>query len=116
LRRDVTWRDVEGFSLSLHESQKSGRRSLKLRYYSGPDIFDDWLALEHPGHAREMAIEKWQSLGGQLPAPRTIEEAIQRQRELCKAIQIYLQRDGQYHNVIGRRPQPLSAPQAGAGR
>jgi DNA repair protein RadD len=111
LQRGVTWRDVDSFTLNQHE--KDGKRSVRVRYYSGPHSFYEWITLEHDGPAREIAVGKWKALGGKLPAPATVEEALSRQRELCSGVQIYLQRNGQYHNVIGRRPRRLSVQQAG---
>jgi DNA repair protein RadD len=112
LQRGGTWRDVDSFSLNLHE-KKDGKRSLRVRYYSGPDIFSEWLTLEHDGPAREIAVGKWEALGGKLPAPATVEEALRRRRELCSDVQIYLQSDGQWQRVVGRRARPQTAPQTG---
>jgi DNA repair protein RadD len=112
LQRDVMWKNVDYYTLDSHESQKSGRLSLRVRYTCGAESFDEWLVLERPGPARDIAIEKWIALGGQLPAPVTVEEAVRRRGEFFRSIQVYVQRDGQYNNVVGRRPRPRKSSAA----
>jgi DNA repair protein RadD len=109
LTRDLAWSDVDYFTLHMHEKPDS-RPTLRVQYHSGPATFYEWFAFEHQGTARAIAISKWESLGGRLPAPETITEALRRQRELCADVQIALQRDGQYQRVVARRARPQVLP------
>lgn len=96
------WLDVDQMTLHYHQ-KPGGRPTLRLLYRCGASSFFDWLASEHGGVAREIAIEKWCALGGRLPAPRTVDEALHRENELCADVEIAVCRNGRYWSVTGQR-------------
>jgi hypothetical protein len=51
---------------------------------------------------REIAAENWACLGGDLPVPLTVDEAIERQHELYADIEIAAQHDGRYWQACRR--------------
>ncbi len=100
--RGLTWTRVSSWTLRRH--QKLDRYSLRIEYRSGATTFYEWLALEHDGAAREIAVAKWRKLGGRLPAPATVKEAITRYKELHTDIKIAVRHDGKYWRVINSGP------------
>jgi hypothetical protein len=103
LSRDLTWVRVHSLTLRPHFKPDS-RPTLRVEYRSGTSTFYEWLALEHDGPAREIAATKWRRLGGRLPAPATITEALNREDELHPEIEIAVQHDGRYWRVISSGP------------
>jgi hypothetical protein len=100
----LEWLCVDSLTLRRHE--KLGRKpTLRVQYHCGTSTFCDWWAFQHDGVAREIAVEKWRRLGGDLPAPATINEAINRQDELCADVEISVRRAGRYWSVTGQRPR-----------
>jgi hypothetical protein len=100
---DAEWLSVD--SLSLHRHHKPGSRpTLCVRYRVGASVYFDTLPLEHRGVAREIATDKWRALGGEMPPPLTVDEAIERQDELCTDVEIFVRHDGRYWSVTSQRP------------
>jgi DNA repair protein RadD len=98
----VEWIAVDSFALNYH--RKAGSKpGLRVSYRCGTATYFDFWALQHTGMAREIAIEKWFDLGGEEPAPRPVNQAIDRIDELADDIEIAVERDGPYWRVVGQR-------------
>jgi len=104
---DLEWLDVD--ALTLHRHEKPGSKpTLRVEHHCSQSTFRDWWAFEHDGAAREIAAEKWERLGGDLPTPLTVDEAIERQDELYADIEIVVRHDGRYWQVIGQRVREVA--------
>jgi len=101
---DRGWLQVDSLTLRRHEKPGS-KPTLRVRYQVGAASYFDCWAIEHQGAARDIAIEKWLRLGGELPAPLTVDEAIERQDELYANVEISVRHDGRYWSVISQRPR-----------
>jgi hypothetical protein len=84
---------------------KSGRpESFKINYSTEAGrVFRDWMAFAHGPGARWHAVRKWQQLGGAMPAPNDAREAMRRQHELARNVEILTAHDGNYWQVTQRR-------------
>lgn len=98
---DFDWLCV--YSLSLHRHEKPGSKpTLSVWYHADALAFLDSLAFEHNGPAREFAAEKWGYLGADPQVPERVDEAIERQDELCADIEISVRHDGRYWQIVGQ--------------
>src|SRR5262249_50983194 len=90
-------------TLSRHQKPGGSKPTISVRYQVGAASYFDCWAIEHHGLAHEIAGEKWRGLGGDLPVPLTVDEAIERKDELYADFEIAVRHDGQYWQVIGQR-------------
>lgn len=96
------WTRVTGWSPAMH--YKPGRPpSLRIDFLTDTSQFSDWLLIEHPGAAGEIARRKWFALGGRAPAPATVAEAWRRISELAADPDVALARKGKFLNVTAYR-------------
>jgi DNA repair protein RadD len=83
---------------------KDGRPdSLKLTYYEADSItgsYSEWLCFEHGGYAAKRAAQKWARLGGSMPVPATVADAIERFPELEAPDEIQVKKEGKYWRVL----------------
>jgi DNA repair protein RadD len=99
LSSELTW--ITNRSTIAFRHEKPGSRpTLRIEYSGG---YREWLALEHEGYAREVAERKWRALGGELPVPQSVAEALSRVGELASVTHIAIQHDGQHWQVINHR-------------
>jgi hypothetical protein len=98
----LEWLQVDSLTLSRHH-KPGNRPTIRARYAVGAASYFDCWAIEHHGFAYEIAAEKWSDLGGELPAPPTVDEAIERQDELNHEIEIQVRHDGRYWQVVEQR-------------
>src|SRR5262249_23711191 len=71
------WMEVDSYTLTPH--RKAGSRpSLCVEYRVRGATYRDWLALQHGEAARHFGHRKWADLGGEMPGPITVSEAIDR--------------------------------------
>jgi DNA repair protein RadD len=77
--------------------------TLRVEYLSGLSAYSDYIALQHYGYARRFAERFWFAMGGAMPAPATIDQAME--RELDPTLAITVIRGGKYWRVIERRVQ-----------
>ena len=78
--------------------------SLCIDYRCGLLSYQEYLAFQALSDgARYYAGKKWCELGGKLPVPTTVGEAMLRFNELKRPSHIRIQRNGQYSNVVQRR-------------
>jgi DNA repair protein RadD len=72
---------VDQFYTGAWVSRKSGRTSLALTYVCGEVKYREWLSFEG-GWGGRIGRDRWDALGGNRPVPRSVEEAIERCKEL----------------------------------
>lgn len=74
--------------------------SFKIVYHAGMRMFMDFLCFDHGGFAATQAAKKWYNRGGQLPAPRTVEEALLRKDELSEVRTLRVIRREKFHEIL----------------
>lgn len=83
--------------------------SLRVEYRCGLTVHREWLCFEHGGYAAVKAEKLWHALGGALPSPRTVAEAMARARELADVEAIQVRPQWPYVEVTGRRVRARAA-------
>jgi DNA repair protein RadD len=98
------WSPVAGVTMVRH-NKPGGRPSLRVEYRVGVVVYRKWVCLEHdPGSLpRRKAEQWWRKLSGGEPPPETIDEALQRQRELRLPDEIRVKPAGKYFEIVGER-------------
>jgi DNA repair protein RadD len=91
------WHPVTAVTYVKHEKDTP---SLRACYQSGLKQFNEWICLAHTGRAREKASAWWARRGGQLPAPRDIDTAVEMARELPAPKRIAIKKNGKYSEVV----------------
>lgn len=98
------WIAVRGVAFAKHEKIDGGVPSLRVEYDCGYKVYREWICFEHKGLAKAKALAWWRMEGVQgAPAPKTIDEFLQRQGEVETPAAITVKRDGRYHVVTGYR-------------
>lgn len=92
--------DVKEVRYSLHYGKDSGIASLRVQYDLGLSQISEYVCLEHPGFARQKAVEWWKKRTGNSKPPDTIEEALDRVDEIDEPSAILVKRDGKYFRVL----------------
>lgn len=110
LSRNVPeWTPVERVHFFRHERFGGGTPTMRVEYSCGTTSHREWVCFEHSGFAGEKAKRWWQQLGGVMPAPRTVDEAVARSIELADVTEIRTRPSGQYTEVVARRTAGPSA-------
>jgi len=90
-------------SVTYQQHDKPGKPpSLKVTYQCGISTHHEWVFIEYGGWLRDKAV-RWWGAHGQLPVPATVKEAIFRQSELKRPIEISVTRNGKYTEITNRR-------------
>jgi DNA repair protein RadD len=101
----VSMHDVSRVEFSRHVSRdRSKPNSIKVTYYCGLRIFNEYLTLIHPSPwARKMARDKWRLMSGEREEdpPDTIEEALERVQTLTPPSRIRVLDMHKQSNVVG---------------
>lgn len=96
------WVAVDATRYVPHE--KAGApMSVAANFICGVTVYKNWLCFGHQGFPRQKAVEFWSRGGGQMPAPKSAEEALDRIGELRRVEAIRLKLGGQYPEVVGFR-------------
>lgn len=96
------WEDVTGVMFRRHTKRGNNTRVLKVTYMFGMlDKVDEYICLEHTGYARKKAIDWWDKMTGGAKRPVTVDEAIDRQKEIKLPVRVNVQKEGKYERVIG---------------
>jgi DNA repair protein RadD len=96
---------VESTSYNAHPSKASGKMTMRADYVGKSErtlyehIASEYVCLEHDGFARHKAEKWWKEHGGADPVPATVEEALDRERELLDPEYVWTQPDGKYVRV-----------------
>jgi DNA repair protein RadD len=97
------WIKVNNMRASRHQKFDGGADSLVVQYQCGLRVYKEWICPEHVGYARAKFEQWWRALGGKLPAPKSISEALTRWLELAVVQDIIIARDGEWWRVVKRR-------------
>lgn len=90
-------------AVSYQKYQKVGKPpSLKVTYKCGTPEYHEWVLLEYTGYNRDKAV-RWWAAHGELPVPDTVDEALKRQSELKKPVEILVAKSGKYHEITNRK-------------
>lgn len=73
--------------------------SLKVTYFSGLSIFQEWVCLEHEGHAKRQATKWIDQVGGKA---KTIEEALNEKHLYRQPTAITVKPDGKFTRIISK--------------
>lgn len=87
-------------SVTYDKYEKPGKLpTFRATYLCGLRRFHEWVCFEHPGYASHKGRLWWEARAG-LPAPVTVEEAVQRREELAtpKSIRVWLTK---YPEILG---------------
>ena len=76
--------------------------SVRVTFYAGVQSFNEWLAFEYAGKGRQKAAEWWMLHGGEVPFPKTTDEALERLGELRQPATISVKPDGKYFVITHR--------------
>jgi DNA repair protein RadD len=98
----AAWCDVTGVSYARHE--KPGKpTSLRVTYECGLARHSEWICFEHTGFPREKACSWWRRRAPQLPAPSSVDEALEHLDALRQPIAIQVRPTGQYTEITAAR-------------
>jgi len=100
---DASWRSVSSRRFDYHEGKNGKPPSLKVSYMVGLTAMREWLCFEHSGYAQSKAHRWWAKHGGERPFPRTILEALERQRELIETAEISVRPSGKYWEIVDHK-------------
>lgn len=91
----------------------SGKRfdappTLRVLYYTPRKVVNEWLCFSHPqgSRAQHGAASFWLQMGGGVPVPASVDDAILRSGELREIESIKFENDGDFDRVKGRRFLP----------
>lgn len=89
--------------------------SMRVEYRSGLAVFREWVCFEHKGYPRDKAVKWWaQRMSGPGSIPKSTEEAIKTSNTLLKPVEIKVQKNGKYTEIVGFRFL-RDMPEAGEG-
>jgi hypothetical protein len=100
---DPLWLRVDYLELYRHDKATGGWPTARVVYACGDEKYFDWWAFEHRNAAKEIAAARWRQLGGRLPIPQSVDEAVERQGELAQDVEIQVRLGGRYPEVVGQR-------------
>lgn len=65
------------------------------------ESYSQWVCFEHKGFTRDKAVSWWRRMGGKLPIPATVTEALERvDAEIASVISITIRKMGQHPEVL----------------
>ncbi len=91
---------IDRVTYSKH-SKKGGSTSLKVSYYCGMQLFQEWICLEHETNVKHRARKWWREHGGDVPEPTTIDDAILRMKELKAPARARVWINKKYPEILG---------------
>lgn len=96
------WVPVTKVSYGRH--QKVGKPpSMSVIYQCGMLFHREWICLEHQGFAREQGVRWWHRRAPGTPAPRTVDEALERAPSLPQPVEIAVRPEGKYIRITGAK-------------
>jgi DNA repair protein RadD len=119
---------VDSITYSKHLKKGSGTASIKLSYFCGLRMFNEFVPIETVGAARGIAQRWWNQRTRQIPMPNTVDEALQIVNMLPPATHIKVWTNKQYPEILSHcfdgtnfnrqpsnlKPVPISLPVAPA--
>jgi DNA repair protein RadD len=100
-----SWIEVTNASFRIHRKRNdpSAPPSLCVTYLCGLTTYGEYISIERQGFARMRAEKWWFAMGGEAPVPITVREAIERNNELGRPLEIAVYRNDRWWNVGDRR-------------
>lgn len=92
---------VVDWSFARHEKVGS-HDSVRVTYFAGLNTYNEWLAFEHSGFARQKACQWWTNHGGGAPFPADVAEALGRMDEIAMPATISVKPRGRYFDIVAR--------------
>lgn len=97
------WLTVTGRGFRYHD-KPGGTDSVRVDFGCGFVTHKMWVCPEHKGFAKQKADRFWAQHGGAMPAPKGVQEWIDRGGELRPTEAISVRPSGRYFEVVGVRP------------
>lgn len=98
--------DVGSIELEPYKARNKPTPTLLVKYIAKgmlkQELAKEWICFEHSGYARNKAIAWWYEMGGNTPAPLSIDEAIDRKNEINSPCSIEVKKNGNYYQVAAR--------------
>lgn len=92
--------EIEKVTFNRHRKAGSPD-SMRVDFHSLATSFSQWVCFEHQGYARQKASLWWGKMGGSMPAPQTVEEALERAHlELKVVVGVEVRTTGKYPEII----------------
>lgn len=92
------WKKITGIYANSHKSRKSGNNTLKIDYECGIKTYSEWMAVDGNKGVSDRFAKFWDKSGGNLPFPESIEEAVNRIKEI-KTSSVLIDNNGKYPKV-----------------
>jgi DNA repair protein RadD len=90
---------IDRVSYSRHKKQ-GVPDSVRITYWSGLSIYQEWLCFDHTGYARDKAIAESAKLGLKCA---TTDEALSQCENWKKPIEITVKPDGKFTKIVSKR-------------
>jgi len=97
------WLTVLDISFNQHPAKPDKPPTLRVEYQCGIAQHAEWVCPEHEGFARQKAEDWWKRMGGQMPVPGTVKEALSRTDELDWPREICVRPEGRFFRIVGRK-------------
>lgn len=97
------WLQVLDISFNYHPAKPEKPPTMRVDYQCGVAMHKEWVCPEHEGFARQKAEDWWKRMGGSLPVPATVKEALSRSDELDWPREICVRPDGKFFRIVGRK-------------
>jgi DNA repair protein RadD len=97
------WLTVTGRRFAYHD-KPGGTDSICVHLGCGLVTHKMWVCPEHKGFAKQKADRFWMQHGGAAPAPKSVQEWLDRAGELQPTAEISVRPNGRYFEVVGVRP------------
>jgi len=102
-KSEAVWRQVARRSFFRHE-KFGAKPSMRVEYFANLQLFKEWVSIEHDNEGvRSRAATWWRQHGGEMPAPATVTEALDRAGELSPVSEIRIEASGKFWKVTGFR-------------
>jgi DNA repair protein RadD len=102
------WQDVDNVRVFRHLGKASGNVTMRVEYGCGVGTYREWVAFETPGYGQRKAAAWWLGIGGQLPIPATVDDAVRRfdAGETKRVVAVKVIPDGDFERVASIRTVP----------
>lgn len=97
------WLQVLDVEFHHHPAKPEKPPTMRADYQCGIALHSEWVCPQHEGFARQKAEDWWRRMGGQMPVPATVKEALSRSDELDWPREICVRPDGRFFRIVGRK-------------
>lgn len=96
------WLPVLTRGFRLHQKE-GGKDTVRVEFFANYTTYRSWLCPGHTGYAKTKSDQFWKQHGGEMPAPSSVEEFLDRVDELQDTAQIQVRPSGRYWEVVGMK-------------